>query len=384
MSNIKSTINVDPILAILVVFGGVFTAFTFSDFVNIPAERFVVKSIGVILISIAVLVVFFKKEVIRLKQYEVILIYLTISFYSLLFLSEFFSEYKLSYVTITNFLRLAASLLMLGLLFSEKKSTYLVYTALFVGVLISLISIVFFLLDIGHGEKMPIIDIYSSKSIIFEQNVFGILSYLSLILLLFFTRVPRSLVFILSLVLIIGIFLSFYRTVWILSLLVFFYFFWKTSTYLRVVLVASALIGVVLFISNFELLYEVLKLEQLSTLTGRTELWRSAFVGINDYPIFGSGESSIRYFTAVYGPREFTTYHNVIVDILGMTGFIGLLIYSTIVFLLFYHARDKILMLLIWAPAMSNTFFIFSPNPLGLLSGIMTIILINKEIKIGK
>ena len=385
MSSKRLPINIEleTLLALLIVLGGMLTAFTISDLVELPNERLLVKALGVILLVAAMSITISRKSELQLDIHESIIIWLVIAFYVFLFFSDILSPFGIFEITFSNLLRIFASILLLFLLFNEKNSTKIINTAIFFGVLIALLSIVYLVLDIGRGEKFPIIGVYSRKSIIFEQNVFGILCYLTLIMTLFFSKISGLSKLITLAILLIAIILSFYRTVWILSFLILFYYFWKTSAFLRLVTIVLFYMGTVLFISNFETINEVLKLEQLATLTGRTDLWQAAAVGIKEYPIFGTGESSVRYFTSVYGPRLFTTYHNVFVDIVAMTGGVGLTIYLMIIALLFLHTKNKIILLFVWAPALSNTFFIFSPNPLGLLSGIMTIILINKEIVIG-
>jgi len=266
-------------------------------------------------------------------------------------------------------LRLVGVLLVLLCLFSLKKLELEMLLKYFLayGLLVSVISLVFFLTDFSRAEKFPIIEVYSNKSIIFEQNVFGIFIYLCVILLIN-TRASKNIYSLRLGLFLFGIFMSFYRTVYGLTII---------SLISRLNIVIKFLITFYIgymVTYNFDVITGVLKLEQILTLTGRTDLWAIGLTGFSESPFLGMGESSIPEYSneILHRNPPFTTYHNVFVDVLysaGSLGLIALMIFVLAMFEMVSSAKSKYLLLFLLAPSMFNTFYPFAPNILGLITG---------------
>jgi len=86
-------------------------------------------------------------------------------------------------------------------------------------------------------------------------------------------------------------------------------------------------------INNFDLLFEYLSrgstVEQLETISGRTELWEMAIEKVQKSPFIGYGF----YVTTVYGPYG---PHNSMLQVLLYSGFIGLLFWLVSIFIGYY------------------------------------------------
>lgn len=85
---------------------------------------------------------------------------------------------------------------------------------------------------------------------------------------------------------------------------------------------------------NFEVISGVLILEQILTLTGRTDLWAIGLTGFSESPFWGMGESSIPEYSneILHRNPPLTTYHNFFVDLLYSAGSLGLI--ALIIFVL--------------------------------------------------
>ena len=90
---------------------------------------------------------------------------------------------------------------------------------------------------------------------------------------------------------------------------------------------------------------------------GRTEIWQNVIQIIKKNPIFGIGKTGYEYETTmIYG--EYTSPHNVILEILCYTGIIGLIIYFTFLYQIgmssyfIYKQRSLLLPILLLFPVL--------------------------------
>ena len=351
-----------PVLFIF--FSGATSITSLSSFADIPSERQFFKALTLIFLIFATLYLAVYSRPVRTKDFLKAILFALL--FAVLAVTDLINNSTLALIPI---LRLVGVFLVLLCLFSLKTSELEMLLKYFLayGLLVSLISIVFFLTDFSRAEKFPIIGIYSNKSIIFEQNVFGIFIYLCVIIIVHSS--VRKPIFSLHVVLFLfGVVMSFYRTVYGL-----------TSIFLISRLNVVTKFLMTLFIGylityNFEVISGVLKLEQILTLTGRTDLWAIGLTGFSESPFWGMGESSIPEYSNKVLNRNppFTTYHNVFVDVLysaGTFGLIAMVIFVLAMFAMVPKANSKYLLLFLLAPSIFNTFYPFAPNILGLITG---------------
>jgi hypothetical protein len=216
-------------------------------------------------------------------------------------------------------------------------------------------------------EKFPVLNIRSNKSIIFEQNVFGLFVYMTLLIygLICFDQHKWKVIGTQSIYLF-GIFISFYRTVYAFVLL---------RLFIKHKLLSFIAVITVLYFSGLgSVLYEALKLEQISTLTGRNVLWSIAIDSFYSAPLLGLGENAIPDISNAILKRDpaYTTYHNVVLDVLAISGIVGFVVYSFLFVYIFsvIDQSHRLIYLLLMAPALANTYIAFMPNPLGGVLGV--------------
>ena len=181
-----------------------------------------------------------------------------------------------------------------------------------------------------------------------------------------------------------GIFISFYRTVYAFVLL---------RLFIKRMLLTLIAIFILLYFSGFiSILFEAFKLEQISTLTGRDLLWRIALDSFYSAPLIGLGENAIPEVSNAVLKRDpaYTTYHNVVLDVLAISGVVGFVVYSFL-FVYFFSVIDqshRFIYLLLMAPALANTYIAFMPNPLGGILGVFIFYSMrfkrNRKIKLRK
>ena len=379
-----SKLHIDKALIYILVLSVFLTTFSFEGlfYESFFYERILTKILGALGICLSLYLFFVASSHRFVVQSSYQVLFFVGFLYSALFLGEVGGGFLDEFFGVKNLLRmlLATSVCLITIFyFNDIRLNRFVYSLI---VIISFFSIIYLFLDIGRGERIPGIEIYSRKSIVFEQNVYGMILYYGLLYGLFFRSLlnykPNIIHVFIMMIIILGIFLSFYRTVWILSIVSIFIYGFIKSYKIRIFTIVCFFGLIALFLSNYEFFYEAFKLEQLKTLTGRTELWSVAYYSFFESPLTGQGEASIFPLTEYLGPRGFTSYHNLIVDVIAISGILG----GMALFLLFLFFLMKIdfkywvIFFLVWAPAMSNTFLPYSPNPLGLISGIFTLHLI--------
>lgn len=351
-----------PVL--FVFFSGAFSIMSLSSFANIPNERLFFKALTLIFLIFSTLYLAVYSRPVRAK--DLLKAILLALLFVVLAITDLINNSTLALIPI---LRLLAVLLVLLCLFSLKMSELEMLLKYFLayGLLVSVISLIFFLTDFSRAEKFPIIQIYSNKSIIFEQNVFGIFIYLCVVIVMH-SSVSKSIFSLRVILLLFGVFMSFYRTVYGLTII-------SLISKLNVVtkFLITLFIGY-LITYNFDVISGVLKLEQILTLTGRTDLWAIGLTGFSESPFWGMGESSIPEYSNEVLNRNppFTTYHNIFVDVLysaGLLGLIAMIIYILLMLAMVPNTKSKYLLLFLLAPSLFNTFYPFAPNMLGLITG---------------
>lgn len=286
-------------------------------------------------------------------------------FYFSLFFSEFIFNSQGAFIPLA---RLLASVMFLWVIFSCDEYSLSKILNIYSRVLlfVAVLGLFFLIYPPYIAEKIPVINLISTKSIIFEQNVYGISMYF--LFLYYLSEGNRNLNK--SVLSFLAIFSSFYRTVIALSLLRIFL--------TKLIIPISVLLLLLISFFSDELLM-VFKFEQLSSLTGRDVLWSIGLTGFSESPIFGKGEGQIPFYSNLILNRDpaFTTFHNVFVDIFFSGGVFAFIFYITLLFLVFLKLKykDWLLFSLFLAPSLLNTYFLFSFN---VLSGFLSVWVVYK------
>lgn len=230
---------------------------------------------------------------------------------------------------------------------------------------ISAIGVVFFVLQFDTREKIPLIDLYSTKSIVFEQNIFGIVAYFGLCSW-WLSPPPATATrrWVEVAVFTAAGLLSYYKTTIVLGM-----FIVLLMTFGVYALVAGALLalGVSLYFMDELLLLSQIDVNGVSS--GRFELWAIGFDAWQSHLLFGIGESGITPTIARHILRDppFTTFHSIFVDTMAAGGAVGLFSLALTLAVLIWRLGPRIgQFALVMAPAAFNTFYVGSPNILGL------------------
>lgn len=365
-------INRDYFLLSLFALGCLIPALSL-EVMNFFIERTIYKGLGVSFIILSVFLLLKNKKItFNLREK---LIFFLVSMLQLCFvISIFFYDFASSLVSI---LRLLSSLFLILFILNLDliKLEKLLKIFITFGVLIAAISIGLFVFGFEElGEKIRGTYFFSNKSIIFEQNVFGIYLYMCVILL--FVLKDLRLVTSKFLILVIGILISYYKTTIVLLCI----FFTKAKPLFLIFIIPVASYY---FMKNLDLIKVIFQFESAMTLSGRFDLWAIAIDSFIQNPILGSSEISIPEKSNNILQREnaFTTYHNVFMDTLVSGGVIGLLLLSSLFICLFSWVQKshRFALLMLLLPSLFNTFFVFSPNILGALSA--TFVLYSMRLK---
>lgn len=359
------SLNLSNVAIVLFVLGTIIPAISLADYINIPAERYFFKGLGAIFLTLSVMLV------ISSGRYKILRSELTflVAILALPFafaLSASIYEFSESFVQWARFITVILIVIFLSMLNEQELLRALKIYCYFAFVL-ALISFYQYLVGYPSYEKFPIIDIRSNKSIIFEQNVYGLFLYMSFLVFgLISSNRGKYQKWGTKLVYLFGIFISFYRTVYAFIILRMF------VKHVFIFMIATALI--LYFLGIGDILFDILKLEQISSLTGRDILWRIALDSFYNAPLIGLGENAIpEVSNAILNrPSPYTTYHNVVLDVLAISGVIGFLIFSFLFAYIFVRLErgHRLVYLMLMAPALLNTYIIFMPNPLGGILGV--------------
>ena len=338
-------------------------AFTL-EFVSGFSDRTAFKAISVLLLFFAFFVRVFIKM--SLSKKDLVLLATINFFFFILFLSDFINN---GFLSIDSLLRFISTVIFCMYLFSLQKNELAFSLKLSISllVMIAVISVAMLVINFNGGEKFPLIDLHSNKSIIFEQNIFGISMYF-LFLFLWKFSTNFNLAYIVSAI---ALFASFYRTVFVLFIARLLF-----NKYIAAIFLSALLFSIYFY---FQEISEILKLDQIYNLTGRTDLWAIGFDGFATSPYFGLGESMIAEYSNNYlnRARPYTTFHNSIIDILFSAGAIGLI---SFLMLLFFSLRlagreSSLFIIFMFLPSLFNSYYFFSFNILGGISALAIVFL---------
>ena len=365
-NNSFSTINLASIIFAL---GTVIPAITLSDYIEIPSERYVFKGIGTILLAFSLGVLIFVGRR-RISKSNLFFLFMIVTLPFLFAVSASIYSFSDSLVQWLRFIAVVIIVLFLSSL-EENELLKILKIYIYLVFLLALISIYQYFVGYPTYEKFPLLNISSNKSIIFEQNVYGIFVYMSFLIFGFLSLSEKKLrSFVTNIVFLFGIFISFYRTIYAFVILRFF----SKYKFFSLFLGTSGIIISIFYFSEIGLnIGEFLNFDQFDTLSGRAALWSIAIDSFYNAPILGLGENAIPVVSNEVLNRNpaYTTYHNVLLDVLAVSGIIGFLLYGFIFIytLSFIEKGHRFIFLMLMAPALLNTYYAFMPNPLGGILG---------------
>ena len=204
---------------------------------------------------------------------------------------------------------------------------------IYISVLVSLIAIlgvfefpVFFYWN-SFDEKILVINMRSTASILFEPNIYAYLIMFGI----FFTDLKHyskiKKISILT-ILILGLFFSYGRGAWMCVIIYYFISFFLKSKYKKAIIILSFIFFVqaLYFILQSQELFDILNLD--NPLTGRLSLWFNSFRLSQNNLFFGIGMSaeSLNAIFLKMG-HNYTTSHNVLIDSLLTNGLIATIFY---------------------------------------------------------
>lgn len=355
--------NFERSLGVLYAIGVLIPIISLESF-GLDSFRYFFKYGSFLFVGTAFLLFLLSKNELKIKYDFLVVVILCALLNYIFFVSNFFSPYMKLELGFNYIGKIIFILLCVPLFTSENTRYYFVKSIYVSCVLIALISILFFIFQFDPREYM-FLGFYSNKSIVFEQNVFGIFVFFGFAHTL--SSVDRF-KYVLILIFCVAIFASYYKTVWILSLVFYFIYGERSGKLFWFFVSLSALLFFYFSFGGFDYFSKLLDVDGLLTLSGRTYLWDIAVGSFFDSPLIGLGEGSISVLTEIGYYKSFTTYHNVIIDVMAISGIVGIMVYIAIVFCLILLIKDVKLVLkfmLLSAPFLSNTVYPLSPNPLG-------------------
>tara|TARA_Y100000992_G_scaffold243522_1_gene174560 strand:+ start:110 stop:1237 length:1128 start_codon:yes stop_codon:yes gene_type:complete len=341
----------------LCVLGCFIPTLTLQFLFELPLERILLKSIGT---SIFLVGIFLLMTVKGLNLKNLMASFVMTSFFYIFAFSSFLYD---SSESLNHLLRAClATLICYFFLEASKNDLKIILNIVFVLLfLIALIGVLSILLNFSNGEKFPILNIASTKSIVFEQNVYGIATFFLLFICTRYKQIKylKSIKYLVTLIGIMALLFSFYRTVYLCLMALL--FINSSRKVFWLIFFSTLLFLYLIYFNNLELISEIFKLEQISNLTGRVEMYILGWELFLENPIIGLSELSIPYYL------QFTTFHNLFLDTLIFGGIIGLvlLIMSYMLLLQRLDIKHYTPLLLMLLPSLLNTFYIFGPNILG-------------------
>lgn len=359
------------ISVVLFVIGTVIPAISLADYLNISSERQVFKGLGVVFIFSSLAILLLTRRY-KLKNYNLQITLLALTLPFIFALSATIYDFESSLVQWLRFITVIFILLFLSLL-TEEELIYALRIYCYLALILALISLFQYFTGYPKYEKFPVINIRSNKSIIFEQNVFALYTYMSFLIYGLISIDNKNILWrgLVNLSYLFGIFISFYRTVYAFMIL---RFAFKHLLLSFSLLFLMATMWLSYFYNVGSILSEILKLEQAATLTGRNILWTIALEAFYSAPIIGLGENAIPDFSNAILNRNppYTTYHSVIFDVLAISGILGFLAFTFLFIYIFFSIRSdhRFLYLMLIAPSLLNTYYAFMPNPLGGILGV--------------
>lgn len=326
-------------------------------FFQLPSERVLFKTIGSIFFIAGLTSLLFIKG---LNLKSLLTSFFLTTFFYIFSISSFIYDSSGS----LNHLLRAFMATMICYFFLELNKRELGFVVSLITIILSLIAIIgvssiFF--GFSNGEKFPIINIYSTKSIIFEQNVYGI----AMLFLIFIASRYKKFsthnlfTYIIIPVAVVALLFSFYRTVYVCLAVLLLANSKKKISWL--VGLTVMFYGLIYAFNLSDQLFEIFKLDQLSNLTGRTEMYSVGWNLFIQFPLIGSSELSVP------NHIQFTTFHNLFIDTLvfgGIVGFISLIM-SYLTLLRGLQLERSLGLFILLLPSLANTFYFFAPNILG-------------------
>lgn len=204
---------------------------------------------------------------------------------------------------------------------------------IYVSILVSLIAILgvfefplFFSWN-SFDEKILVINMRSTASILFEPNIYAYLILFGI----FFTDIKHNSItkkISITAILIMGLFFSYSRGAWMCIMIYYYISFFLRSKYKKLLTILSIFVFVqtLYFLLSSKELFDILNLD--NPLTGRLSLWfYSLKLSLNNL-FFGIGMSadSLNAIFLSMG-HNYTTSHNVLIDSLLTNGLIATIFY---------------------------------------------------------
>lgn len=369
----QNTIRPTRVALFLIFIGLYINIFSLGGIYNISNERILFKLIGTLILLFGFLILLVYSGINK----KLTLYIFGISAFSLVFalrefINIFIAENNLFIISFIRFILI--TIIATTILSYNNRYDKFFHRILFItNLIIGSIGIIFIVFSVAPAESFFGIGIHSTRSIVFEQNVYGILMYLFFLQILFnktgyenFNKKNKIIIIAISLIFILS---SFYRTVYLAAILALIVSSWKKFSFYFLLFS----LFIIIYSGYLPFFESVFKIEQLKNLTGRTFLWEIALDSFMENPIFGLGESMIPNIINNSGYfRPFGTFHNVIFDTMIFGGIIALSAYLFSIFSIFIKSGNSILFnLLVLLPALSNTYFPFAPNPIGLAVGVL-------------
>jgi O-antigen ligase len=179
----------------------------------------------------------------------------------------------------------------------------------------------------SFDEKIVLIKMRSTASILFEPNIYALL----LMFGIFFAHIShytKKIKIILILTLIIGLFFSYSRGAWMCMLIYTGLVYYHNSKFKKVLLILTILFTIIIIpiIINMKEVFELLNLD--NPLTGRLDLWKLTLNKSLERPFTGIGMSLERLneLFLTLG-KNYTTSHNVTIDSLLTNGWVATFFY---------------------------------------------------------
>ena len=143
-------------------------ALSFEHIVGIN-DRLIFKALSVFILLFIFLL---KYRSLKVSKNDYIYLLIPLFFFSL-FLSDIINNGVMSLNALIRFM--ASSIFLIIILnFSKEELLKLIQQCIYLFIALGLIGILFIFFKISAGEKIPFLNIYSTKSIFFEQNIYGI------------------------------------------------------------------------------------------------------------------------------------------------------------------------------------------------------------------
>ena len=244
---------------------------------------------------------------------------------------------------------------------------FFIYLSIFVSV-VAILGVFEFPIFFGWNsfdEKIALITMRSTASILFEPNIYALLLMFG-IFFIHISSYPRKIKIIMLLILSTGLFFSYGRGAWMCMFIYAGLIYYYNSKFKKVLLILAILlvISIIPILINMQEVFELLNLD--NPLTGRLDLWVLSISKSLEHPFVGIGMSSERLngLFLTLG-KNYVTSHNVIIDSLLTNGWMATFFYLiTFINPLFKVHRGNLIYYKIFGIAIF-IFLQFSPHNIG-------------------